>query len=567
MAERHPIQTPETLETHELAWLPPALSLRNRLRLPTYDVAVWAVVLIGIVLRIAQYLYNRSLWMDESFLALNVIDKPFGALFGQLSFNQAAPPGFLLVERVDVALFGKSEYALRLFPLLCGISSIFLFKRVTNVLLGRGAALIALALFSLSDGLIYYASEAKQYSTDVAITLLIAVAGLDLSSRRPSRRRAIVWGLIGSAAVWFSHAAAFAVGAVLVALLAGDIARRRWDIVKPMAAVLGIWLASLGVALAYERSTASHLLNGFGGPKASSTVFPTGTTFFRNAPGGLADALGIPTTGPLHDARYVFWAIGFVGAAALARRTVRVFAFVAAPAAGVFVAAALGAYPVLTRTIVFLLPLVVVLVSEGVVALVGALRRWRTVATLGLVAAFLAIPAATAGRHLVAPRQRQEMKPILRYLVSQWQPGDSLLVFYQAQYALRYYIDCDCLLSSRIRRKVFAPLVFPDRLGLELYAPALLSGRRHILIAQRQDSLRDYLEKMTPLLRRKRVWVLVTATDSVQTSLLRYLSCTGQRDEYTRRNGADYATVALYRYDLSSWRSLSDGACGARFGL
>ena len=244
-----------SIEALEPAWIPRVLASRDHLSLRAYGLAVWAVVLAGIVLRIAQYLYDRSLWMDESFLALNLIDKPFSALFGQLSFNQAAPPGFLLVQRADITLFGKSEYAVRLFPLVCGISSILLFKRVASALLGRSAALIALALFSLSDGLIYYSSEVKQYSADVAVTLLIAVGGLDLSSRRPSRGRAIVWGLIGSAAVWFSHAAAFGVAAVVLVLLAADIAHRRWQVVKPAAAVLGVWLASLAVALVYERFT------------------------------------------------------------------------------------------------------------------------------------------------------------------------------------------------------------------------------------------------------------------------------------------------------------------------
>jgi 4-amino-4-deoxy-L-arabinose transferase-like glycosyltransferase len=552
------------------------LSSRDHLSLRAYGFAVWAVVLVGIVLRVAQYLYNRSLWMDESFLALNLIDKPFSALFAQLSFNQAAPPGFLLIQRADITLFGKSEYALRLFPLVCGISSILLFKRVVRALLGRSAALIALALFSLSDGLIYYSSEVKQYSADVAITLLIALGGLDLTSRRPSRRRAIVWGFIGSAAVWFSHAAAFAVAAVVLVLLAADIAQRRWQVAKPVAAVLGVWLANLAVALVYERYTVSHVLHSYTGDNSiglsaargsSSSAFPTGIEFFRGAGGGLADSLGIPTTGPAHDTRYLFALIGLVGVVALARRSVRVFALVATPAVGVFVAAALGAYPVLPRTILFLVPLVAVLVSEGVVALVGILRTWRAAATLALAAAVVAVPLATAGGHLVVPRQREEMKPALRYLAGQWQPGDSLYVFYRAQYALRYYLECDCLLSSRIRRRVFAPVVRPRLLGSTQYAPALLSDPPHILIAQEHETLRDYVKTMTPLLRRRRVWVLVTAADPVERSLLDYLSCIGLRDSYVRRNSGEYATVILDRYDLSSWRSLTDGTCGPRFGL
>src|SRR5438132_4168306 len=70
---------------------------------------------IGIALRVAQYAANRSLWVDEAWVALNLIERPLSGLTTHLSFNQAAPIGFLLVERIVAKLLGFSEYALRLF--------------------------------------------------------------------------------------------------------------------------------------------------------------------------------------------------------------------------------------------------------------------------------------------------------------------------------------------------------------------------------------------------------------------------------------------------------------------
>jgi 4-amino-4-deoxy-L-arabinose transferase-like glycosyltransferase len=565
---------------------PPTRELASIRRIPSvravsgargYDIATSVIVLMASALQVAQYLYDRSLWMDEAFLSINLLDQPFSRLFGQLGFNQAAPPGFLVTERVAITILGTSEYALRLFPLLCGIASIFLFKRMSRLLLDRTAALLALALFGLSDALIYYSSEVKQYSTDVAITLLIGVGGLDLLSRRPSRRRLVVWCVIGAAAVWFSHAAAFAVGAVIT-LFAFDVLRRRWDVVKPTSVVLGIWLLSLGVALAFERNTAAHVLHSYTGTNSiglgattgsSGSTFPTGLQFFRDAAGGLFEDLGIQTTGPGHDGRWIIAAVGLLGAGAMARRALDKFAFLATPAVGVFAASAIGGYPVLPRTILFLVPTVALFVARGAVALAAPFRTHRRAVTLGIAAALLAVPAVTAVRHAVEPRQREEMKPVLSYLASQWRPGDSLFLFRRAQYAVRYYLECDCLLSSSARGRVFGPVATPRRIGGEQYAPALLSEPPRMVVARPEDTLREYLQPLKPLLGRKRVWLLATAADPVERSLFDYLSCVGRRrDGYLRRTGGgDFHSVVLARYDLSSWRSLVDEQCGARLGL
>src|SRR6266516_3629378 len=109
--------------------------------------AVIVLLFIGFLLRVRQYLTGRSLWVDEAMLALNIVNRNFGGLFKPLDYDQGAPIGFLLVEKSFNTTLGKSEFALRLFPLLVGLTSLWIFylllKRITNT----AGLLTALALF------------------------------------------------------------------------------------------------------------------------------------------------------------------------------------------------------------------------------------------------------------------------------------------------------------------------------------------------------------------------------------------------------------------------------------
>ena len=93
---------------------------------------LWAFVVLGILLRLRQYLFDRSLWVDESMLALNIIRRSPAELLKPLDYSQAAPVGFLWLEKLAVHYFGSGEMALRFVPLLCGIGSVLLFLGVAR---------------------------------------------------------------------------------------------------------------------------------------------------------------------------------------------------------------------------------------------------------------------------------------------------------------------------------------------------------------------------------------------------------------------------------------------------
>ncbi|NJN16607.1 MAG: hypothetical protein HC822_10195 [Oscillochloris sp.] len=82
----------------------------------------WVIILGGMALRLIPYRFNRSLWFDEAALALNIIQRDYARLLEPLDLRQTGPIGFLFAERFAFELFGSSEYALRLVPLLASLA-------------------------------------------------------------------------------------------------------------------------------------------------------------------------------------------------------------------------------------------------------------------------------------------------------------------------------------------------------------------------------------------------------------------------------------------------------------
>jgi hypothetical protein len=72
------------------------------------------IVLLSAAVMLADYARNRSLWLDEAFIALNVAERSYLVLADPLAYAQRAPRGFLCTLRALTDLFGNSEYLLRL---------------------------------------------------------------------------------------------------------------------------------------------------------------------------------------------------------------------------------------------------------------------------------------------------------------------------------------------------------------------------------------------------------------------------------------------------------------------
>ena len=195
------------------------------MRRPSSETALCAAALvIGLLLRIWQYLHAGSLWLDEAWVALNVVERSVWTLLTQpLMGEQGAPPGFLVLVKTLAETVGRTDGALRLVPLASSLAVLALSWPVARSCFSSAAARVCfVGLVCLSPVLVYYASELKQYSTDSAVCLLLLWAALGVG-----RRTWLALALTGSLAVWFSHPSAFVLAAIGATLLAQSLGNGR----------------------------------------------------------------------------------------------------------------------------------------------------------------------------------------------------------------------------------------------------------------------------------------------------------------------------------------------------
>jgi hypothetical protein len=364
---------------------------------------------LGVALRVAEYLGKRPLWMDEGSLAGNILGKSLAGLFGPLFSTQLAPPGFLVLEWLAARVREDPQWTLRLVPLLAGVASVFLFERFSRRLLGPTAACLALAMFALSDDLIYYSTEIKQYSSDVAVALVCALMGLRLASGPATPGRLAGAAAIGAAAVWFSHSALFVLAAVGLVAFVPAIRRREWSRAAGLAAVGATWLASFaGVyAVASRQLGGSDAMWKFWGatfPPSPGSVGGFLAWLARKVLYLFVNPLDFSTPlGPRLSA-VVPLALFVIGCVSLGRHDGRGLATVLLPAGLAIAASAVRMYPTHGRLALFLVPFLLVPIAEGAGSLQA--RGARGAAWAAVLAALLLFPAFDAAYRLFTPRTR-----------------------------------------------------------------------------------------------------------------------------------------------------------------
>ena len=165
------------------------------------------LLLVGLSLRFYHYLMGRSLWEDETHLALNFMKYDFSGLMQPLDNVQAAPVFFIVIVKLFVSLFGYGELAFRALPFIVSILTLPLFYFILlDLTRSRITALIGFFIFALNLSLIYFSSELKPYALDVGVYLVLVYLTVG-SNAYVKRRRMLLLTLAGSISILFSNVA------------------------------------------------------------------------------------------------------------------------------------------------------------------------------------------------------------------------------------------------------------------------------------------------------------------------------------------------------------------------
>ena len=505
------------IQNHNLNWLP--------------------VIIIGIavILRFIQFVSDRTLWLDESMLALNITSRSFAELFQPLDYFQVAPIGFLVLEKSVVGLLGNNEYALRLFPFVCGISSLFLFWYVANYSIRKNGVLWALSLFGFTKFLIYYSAEIKQYASDVAITLVLYYITIYIRKKEGFKARYIfLYGAAGAISIWFSLPSAFVLAGVGTSLFVFSALKRDWQRASWLALSSLFWLVSFGVYLLVYTSDISYNLglqraywqNDFMPlpPLSMSDVKWFADTFF----GILQNPVGLTFNG--------IGALCFIcGGLSLFNKDKEWFFCLLGPILAALLVSGFQLYPFSGRLLLFAVPCFYIFIGHGLSYLWEKLQHISKITYVILLTLLLMHPAFFATQQLITMKPnkaivRENIKPVMKYLKEHKRKGDSVYLFRLSDYAFKYYEE----------RYGFNDLDYKVGMGLNY---------------DFNDDLKKIRNDLDQLRGHERVWLLFSHSRdrgfNYEMIYLSYLEVIGHKIDSFNDVGA-----SIYLYDLSMSASM-----------
>jgi len=195
------------------------------------------ILLSSIVTLTIQFLYDRSLYIDEAALGLNILQRNYAELLQPLSSFQVTPILFLLVTEFLSNTFGHSTIVLRLIPFLFSILSLlFIYPTSYGITKSRHTALTCLILLAFSPLFYRYSTEFKQYAIDLSLTVIF----LWHVFKKENISLTIPFVLISSISIFISHISIFLL--FLLGIYLMYIRLKRKISILPLLTVGSIWV-------------------------------------------------------------------------------------------------------------------------------------------------------------------------------------------------------------------------------------------------------------------------------------------------------------------------------------
>ena len=510
-------------------------------------------LIIGAALRLRLYLENRSFWLDEAWLALDISLRSIKDILSTKILAPdmpVVPMGFSLVERFSILFLGNHEYALRLFPLVCGFASLYLLRRLVQYQLTRPGQAFALFLLAFSGSLIRYAAELKQYSTALTVVLALYLFYFHFKSRR-QKDHFLIWCLAGMLVIFFSHVAVFVLAAIALVQIVAMLRGQDWSALRQHAIIYIFWLICLGC---FQWPSVRIMLSDPTIQEGASAnnyfpAYPLGSPmtliwFWQALKDFITGFLGLwPFEVAL--ALFIFGGIGIF------KKDKDAFYILIVPFLLSLAAALLHKYPFGHRFLMFAVPLVLIFIAKGIEGFwqdSSKIFRW---CGWGL-AALLVLGTASNGRiYWRGAYSVGDYRDVIRYLSAQTRPGDELYLNHSAKYLYGYYIKYDSpaaeltpvvKLTDRLVRKDGQAYLLRQFVWYDYSHPRIVISAKKFGEVEKIDVTAQHVFGDNP-----RTWFLFAHFDpEMKEFVLSLADREGERVSEYQRKGAE-----LYLYDFA----------------
>ena len=206
----------------------------------------WLAVLMAAGLLLRLPLLRLGLWRDEASTYFDVVPATLGAMIHTVATCELNPPGFFLIMRQWVHVFGAGDVAFKVPALLFGLSMIPAAYLLGSTAGSRATGLIAAGFATFAPQAVYFSQEARPYSLAALLCCCTGVAFLKALRGRCALRD-LAWFVVwASLFVYVQYTGLLVV--VALAIAAAGIALRRESGVRWIP--LGLAFAAIGLLFA-----------------------------------------------------------------------------------------------------------------------------------------------------------------------------------------------------------------------------------------------------------------------------------------------------------------------------
>ncbi len=398
------------------------------------------LILTGIFIRTKHYLDACSLWLDESWVAIEIMAKSFSEVYFYKPFFEgfSRPPMlFSLLSKFVLTLLGNHELSLRFIPFIASIISLFLFLALLKKYLDKRMVFWGLLFFVFNDTAIRYAIEFKQYSTDLMVALIILYSADYLKRKDIKYLRVVAWGFMCAVLLFLSNSSVFISGAVFTVYFFAYFYKKDMKKIIWLLYAFIIFI-SFGYAvylLALKGMVTNKKLTGMW----ATHFLPVGNYYEIFV--WLKNEILQMFQNPLGLAYPLFgFILSILGSIRLFKKDKEIASIFILSIGLTLTAACLGKYPFTGRLIFFLVPGIIVLLFEGISFLTDILPRAKIIGLI-IVLVILFHPVTTVLGQIKSDRCYEDNREVMQYFAENYSSRDYIFINDSATFTFNYYLD------------------------------------------------------------------------------------------------------------------------------